>query len=148
VDGKANISDGKLVLKANSGKGAAEALFPVTFAEFDLAINLAAGDSSIDEYGVKLLNKARPAAVAQLIARPLRKMIEFTASSQTVSIDLPDSFVGDEFRQFRLVHQSGRLSAHLDGILLSDLGLITEVTEAVIFGTSEISVEMVRATSL
>jgi hypothetical protein len=148
VDGKANISDGKLVLKANSGKGVAEAIFPVTFAEFDLAINLAAGDSSIDEYGVKLLNKARPAAVAQLIARPLRKMIEFTASSQTVSIDLPDSFVGDEFRQFRLVHQSGRLSAHLDGILLSDLGLITEVTEAVIFGTSEISVEMVRATSL
>jgi len=147
VDGKANVSHGRLILKADDGHGAAAATMAIVFAEFEIAVNIAA-DSNIDEYGVKLFDRSRTVAVAQLIAHPQRMTIEFTASAQIVSIDLPDSFAGNEFRQFRLLSQSGRLFAYLDGILLSDLVFDAVVGEAAIYGTGKISVEMVRVTAV
>ena len=126
---------------------AVAATVPIPFAEFEIAANIAA-DSNIDEYGVKLFDRSRTVAVAQLIAHPQRMTIEFTASAQIVSIDLPDSFAGNEFRQFRLLSRAGRLLAYLDGILLSDLVFDAMVSEAALYGTGKISVEMVRVTAV
>ena len=134
-------------MKADDGRSDAVAAIAIQYAEFEIAVNIAA-DSNIDEYGLKLFDRSLTSALAHLVAYPKRMAIEFTASAHTVSIDLPDSYVGNEFRQFRLLSQAGRLTAYLDGILLSDLGFADKVTEALIFGRGEISVEMVRLTAV
>jgi hypothetical protein len=75
-------------------------------------------------------------------------VINFGTDDQSISIDLPDAFVGNEFRQFRLVRQAGQLSAYLDGIALGEVPYDKKVVEAAIVGTKSLTVEMVRLTSI
>jgi hypothetical protein len=145
--GNGIVSDGALTLGADESLAETRAVFAVPFAEFGLAANLSAGDGPGGSYGLRLLDGSG-ASVAHLTASPAEMKIKLEALSKVVSIDLPDSFVGSEIRQFRLVSQGGRLSAHLDGIFLSDLPFAAEVSEAAIYGTSDISIEMVRLTGL
>lgn len=147
LDGKGIVVAGTLALKADDLIGEARASFCVTFADFALAANLSGGEGETGSYGLKLLDGSA-AVLAQLSAWPAEMKVKLEASSKTVSIDLPDSFVGSEFRQFRLVCNAGRLSAHLDGILLSELPFDANVSKAAIYGSGDIAVEMVRLTRL
>jgi GH43 family beta-xylosidase len=147
LEGNGEISDGRLVIAAPDGSADARAVFPVPFDEFELAINLSSDDTTIlGSYGLELLGVN--SSSAHLTASPEKMAINFEADGQTLSIDLPDTFVGNEFRQFRLVRQAGQLSAYLDGIALGELPYDKNVVEAAILGTSSLTVEMVRLTAI
>ena len=147
LEGNGEITDRQLVITASVGSADSRTVFRVPFGEFELAVNLSAGDVNISEsFGLELLGIDNGAA--RLTANPEKMVINFEADSQTLTIDLPDTFVGNEFRQFRLVRQAGRLSAYLDGIALGELPYDQDVVEAAIVGASSLTVEMVRLTAI
>jgi len=82
-----------------------------------------------------------------VIALANRSIVFGTARDER-RVELPDSFVGDEFRQFRVVCQNEIALAYLDGILIAELPGVLNISSASIFGHSGISIEMLRLTEI
>lgn len=147
LEGNGEIADGQLVITASVGSAGSRTVLRVPFAKFELAVNLSGGDVNTSEsFGLEL--RGLDNGAARLTANPEKMVINFEADSQALSIDLPNTFVGNEFRQFRLVRQAGQLSAYLDGIALGKLPYDKDVAEAAIVGASSLTVEMVRLTAI
>jgi len=148
LEGEGRISDGRLMVTGPDASAIARAVFSLSFAEFELAVNLSTGEASAyGSYGLELLD-SQIGTRAHLTASPQGMAINFEADGQRLLIDLPNAFVGNEFRQFRLVQQAGQLSAYLDGIALGVLPFDKNVVEAAIFGTRSLTMEMVRLTAI
>jgi len=87
-------------------------------------------------------------STCRLAIDPANRTIVFSSADKEREVDLPDSFVGDEFRQFRIVSQDRKASAHLDGILIGELPTTQKIFSASVFGHSGISIEMLRVTEI
>jgi hypothetical protein len=72
----------------------------------------------------------------------------FSLNGHAIEISLPDSFVGTEYRQFKLVYTGGSLAAYLDGILLGVHRTTAVFDQAAIFSDSSLVVEAIRLTSI
>ena len=147
VEGTENTSDGKMVVEPKHKGGKSRASFELPISDFDLAVNLASVAGPSVGHGVELIDE-HGRSIAGVTAQPGEMKITFAGCGNVRELDLPETFVGDEIRQFRLVRKNGRLSSYLDGIFLAELPFDRDVSEAAIFGTGPITVEMIRLTAI
>jgi hypothetical protein len=144
ISGTANCKSGHLDITATDT--VASATLNVPYENFEIAANLALSDDSVKgEYGIELLSE-QPAC--RLAIDPANRSIVFWAGGDERRVELPDSFVGDEFRQFRVVCKNERALAYLDGIFIGDMPSVLAISSASIFGQSGISIEMIRLTEI
>jgi GH43 family beta-xylosidase len=145
--GSARLRDRCLWLTP-AAEATATVRFRVPYGEFELAVNLAlqSGDRR-DEYGITLLDRERRPLV-RFTARPQNRVMALEVDGQPTNVNLPDSFVGTEFRQFRLVLRSGTMTAYLDGIELAQAPCRAEITDAAIISTSTTAIDMIRLTGI
>jgi GH43 family beta-xylosidase len=144
ISGTATCKNGYLEIAPSDGL--ANAVFDAPYENFEFAANVTvSGASATGEYGIQLSDGL---AVSTLAIDPASRSISFSAADDERRVDLPDSFVGDEFRQLRIVFQDQRLLGYLDGILIGELPSQLNVASASIFGRAGISVEMLRLTEV
>jgi len=147
IRGDGACDNGNLTLEPMAGK-IAGASFEIGFADFELAANLALADSAkIGDYGVVIYDGDRKIA-GRLTAHPSRQKIALTVNEHTVEVDLPESFTGDEYRQFRIVKQSGSTSAYLDGICVAELPSVSNASRGEIYSSVPVKIEMLRLTEI
>jgi hypothetical protein len=146
TDGNTHFANGQLSITPLSDD--CRIGFPVPYSEFMLAANVALKNESLaGTYGLLLLNDDGSTS-ARLSAQPGTMSVIFETKNDRAEIGLPESFVGSEYRQFRLVSQGGRLTAYLDGIILGKFSFDIDPGHAAVFGDKAISIEMMRLTGI
>jgi hypothetical protein len=144
-NGTSSIEKGRMTVSP-SGSGPLQIRLKIAFESFELAASLAL-ISSARKYGPTLLDN--PGGVsAHLTAIVTDEKMMFSLNSHAIEISLPDSFVGTEYRQFKLVYTGGSLAAYLDGILLGVHRTTAVFDQAAIFSDSSLVVEAIRLTSI
>jgi hypothetical protein len=147
IAGDGFCNNGSLTIEPAADK-LAEAAFEIGFADFELAANLSLADpGKIGDYGIAIYDQNRK-ITGRLTAHPSKQKITFTAGEQTVEVILPESFTGGEYRQFRIVTQSGNASAYLDGILVAGLPALASVSRGAVYSTVPVRIEMLRLTAI
>jgi GH43 family beta-xylosidase len=145
ITGDAAITDRQLSIASTQGNKAGIA-FEIPFENFELAANLATDPAASGSYGIVFRTGHRE--IVRLIVSASSDTVTFAAGSRNTEIKLPESFSGNELRQFRIVKSSSDTTAYLDGIHLATLKSDEDITLAAIFGHQQINVEMLRLTSL
>ena len=146
ISGSASCKMGHLEIAATDG--AASASVTVLYENFEIAANLALPDTAPNgEYGIELSEDGEQSA-CRLTIDLANRSIEFSTAGESRKIDLPDSLVGDEFRQFRVVAQNKRVLGYFDGILIGELRSILNTLSVSVFGSPSISIEMLRLTEM
>jgi hypothetical protein len=121
------------------------AQFPIPYSDFEFAANLA-GDG-VSDHGLSFLDESG-ASLIKIIARANEAAITIDLAESSLSIDLPEAFVGNEYRQFKVVKIANEISTYLDGILLTTQTFSRKVARAAIIGTAETQIDMVRLTAI
>ena len=139
---------GYMTLSPSDSSKTASLNVELPFAEFQIAVNIAVNEETdAASYGVLLYEKVDSPA-ASLSIFPGEMSVRFESGGESVDINLPDAFTGNEYRQLRLIRSAGTLMAYLDGIRLSELPLKSKVSAGSVFGTVPISIEMLRVTAI
>jgi GH43 family beta-xylosidase len=139
--------DNSMLTVGTDRDGAAEVDFDIAYPSFELAVNLGLKRVNGDgRYGLKLTGPG--SVTARLSADAARRKMVFSSEQDRIEIDLPEAFEGTEIRQYRLVKQGSRLTAHLDGILLGDLASDGDFYRAAVYAHSELIVDAVRVTEI
>ena len=145
ISGKAKNPGRQLNVTPSDGHKA-ELIFDIPFENFEVAANLSLSASSAAAYGIELKNIV--GEVARLAASPSRSTIIFNVNGENAKLGLPESFSGNEFRQFKIIARSGSVSAYLDGIHLATTSAPSRFTSGVLFSEEQLNVDMLRVTEL
>jgi len=144
-NGTSSIENGRMTVSP-SGSSPIQIRLKIAFESFELAANLALV-ASAGKYGLTLLDKSGGVS-AHLTAIVTDEKMMFSLNGHAIEISLPDSFVGTEYRQFKLVYTGENLAAYLDGILLGGHRTTAFFDQAAIFSDSSLAVEAIRLTSI
>jgi len=144
-NGTSSIENGRMTVSP-SGSSPIQIRLKIAFESFELAANLALV-ASAGKYGLTLLDNLGGVS-AHLTAIVTDEKMMFSLNGHAIEISLPDSFVGTEYRQFKLVYTGENLAAYLDGILLGGHRTTAFFDQAAIFSDSSLAVEAIRLTSI
>ena len=140
--------DGRLMRMTPVGADAVSASFILPPTDVEVAANLAVdAQSQGAQYGIRLFD-TEGKKLSQLAASTSDAQLIFEVGDQRFPAALPKAFVGNEFRQFRIVCRAGACYATFDGIEIANLAARGTPAGAALFSTADLMVDMVRVTAI
>ncbi|HEY2867824.1 MAG TPA: hypothetical protein VGJ02_12090, partial [Pyrinomonadaceae bacterium] len=141
--GTAKVDDGSMMIKS-ADDGQVSAVFNVPYKNFELTANLI---GSADGYGLFFIDDDGQVAAFLTVYSDERRIVFFSAG-ETVTVDLPEGFESEEFRQYQVVFLNGRAIAGLEGVELAELAAAADVTRVAVYAEAEATVDMIRLTAI
>ena len=114
--GSAEVDDGSMLI-TSSDEGQVSSIFNVPYTNFEVTANMVGAD---DGYGLFFIDGEGEVGAFLTVYSDERRIVFFSAG-ETVTVDLPDGFESEEFRQYQVVFLNGQAIAALEGVELGEL---------------------------